>query len=56
MNATRDKLWIRATKNTDEEVKIVIYKILDGTSKFAIYKNYIYTYSVTFASNIIVLK
>lgn len=54
MNATRDKLWIRATKN--KEGKIVIWKILDRTSKFAIYKNYKYTYSVTFASNIIILK
>ena len=56
MNATGDKLWIRATRNTDADGGVGMWKILDGTGKFAVYKNYNCTYAVSFASNVYYVK
>ena len=55
-NANGDKLWIRATRNTDVEGGVGIWKILDGTGKFATYKNYECTYAVSFTSNVYYVK
>ena len=56
INAAGDKLWLRAIRNTDVDGGVGIWKVLDGTGKFTIYKDYVCAYAVSFASNVYYVK
>jgi len=56
INSIGDKLWLRAIRDTDVDGGVGIWKVLDGTGKFTVYKDYECAYAVSFASNVYYVK